>query len=158
MPELRTLTTLWLDSFPFGIMTSPSPALSRITLRYTLPFNNKKIKETGNKNVPVFTLLFGDFDVLMSPPTPSFGGIRAALLPDEKRNKIAEGTAFRKNTAVITTWEWNHNAGKASFWLDETVARKWKEDEWWVTVLRQDIWDICAEPERVEQTMRVCGE
>jgi hypothetical protein len=55
--------------------------------------------------------------------------IRSTLLPDEKRDKSASGTAFRKNSAFSSKWEWEYNEKSATFWLGELTMQKWKEED-----------------------------
>jgi hypothetical protein len=78
--------------------------------RYRITFNEDQLRWYGDTETPVSTLLFCDqagIDVLMGVNFTSAAptSVRVALLSDEKRNKSAAAAEFRKNSAVISTWE-----------------------------------------------------
>jgi hypothetical protein len=143
MVELRVLTALWLPELPFGLaspLAVPFPSQIRsCSIKFT---------ETiwrGDTKTPVFSLLFCKGDYVKALLEPGLN-IRAVLLSDERRDKSASATAIRKNCAVINTWEWAPSTKTGSFWLDEEVARKWKQERWIATILRMDSWIACAMP------------
>jgi hypothetical protein len=118
MPELRSLTALWLSELPFGFALPIQASIVAQVKRYRIKFDNEQLEWHGETKSPAFTLIFCRETVMPSLIQPH-KDIRSMLLPDEKRDKSASGTAFRKNSAVISTWEWDYNEKSATFWLDK---------------------------------------
>jgi hypothetical protein len=149
--ELRTLTTLWLPELPFGLMLpSALPNLSKVR-KYSVHFTQTTWK--GDTNQAVFNLMFSKleyFHTIMAgaPSYPESTNLRSALLFDEKKDTSFRAEDLRKNCTIISTWTWNMEKKRGTFWIDEDVIEKMlKEGDWYVTILRQDSWQLCAKPE-----------
>ncbi|KAF3036015.1 hypothetical protein E8E11_005800, partial [Didymella keratinophila] len=128
MPGLRSLTALWLNQLPFGI-TSPiqAPPAARVQ-RYRITFDKEQLKWQGDTKTPVFTLIFCRETVMPLLIQPH-KDIRSTLLPDESTIEAHRALAFRKNSALIGTWEWKHNEMSATFWLNEATIQKLEDED-----------------------------
>ncbi|KAF2646862.1 hypothetical protein P280DRAFT_465013 [Massarina eburnea CBS 473.64] len=153
MAEIRTLAALWLgEDIGFGLASAvllPTPSKIR---SFSIRFSD--VGKHGVIKTPVFTLLFADrkcLDGILAPPSGSDGAynIRKSLLSDEKKEKGNVPEAFRKNSAVVTTWKWEMKESMGTFWMDEQVVEMWMKDDWVVSILRQDEWKLCVPPMNV---------
>jgi len=158
VPEMRTLTALWLSELPFGLAQQPTPPKLNKIRRYSVHFTSTHWD--GVTSMSVFNLLFAKETPLqltfaVTLRKPGSNNCRPPLLFDEKQDTSPEAKALRTNCAIVSTWTWNAKEERGTFWMDEDTMETWlKEGDWRVTILRQDSWRLCAMPEALGTALR----
>lgn len=138
--EFRSLTTMWLAELPFGLVDT-DPGFSPMNIRhFEIAFGNN-ITWHGHKNIRAFSILMVSLTKVASTKN-----LRSLLLPGEMGTQGEKGTVFKRDCAVVTTWEWKVKANAGSFWLEEKAMRKMVEEGWSAIIFRDDNYEVCSKP------------
>jgi hypothetical protein len=162
IPELSTLTAIWLAKLPFGISLAlriPHPSSIR---RYTIRFTKIRDDHINRQpSVPALTLLFSRNDARtlacdQASHVVDFT-LRKALMADDQGYAEAKFAKLRENCFMVTTWTWDREAKAASFWFDSNVMDRMRVrfPHWTVNILRTDLWDDVAATEALNSVLRV---
>jgi hypothetical protein len=139
LAEFRTLAAQWTAVLPFGLQSAHIPPKTRIR-RYTLnvwPINREDKDRFGL--VPAFILVFWDNEGQGSHGRIWRMNLRSVLLPDEKGSKDAAAVKMREGgLSVVGVWSFDSVKDEASFWMDEDVVKKWKNEDWMAQIWRED--------------------
>jgi hypothetical protein len=151
IPELSTLTAMWLSELPFGITTPLTiPKLTTIK-RYTICFTDvTDLEKNYEPSIPSLTVIFTRLDARTvageeATRMPDFT-LRKALMADEQGYHDNAFVLLRHKSVVITTWMWDREQRTADFWFDAALMARMLAERpvWTVNILRMDIWDDAA--------------
>lgn len=154
VPELGTLTAMWLSKLPFGIATPLTmPKLTTIK-RYTIRFTQvTDLEKNYEPRIPSLAILFSQFHARKSARdeatrVPDFT-LRKALMSDDQGYHGDTFVMLRQKSVVITTWDWDKEKRSASFWFSAALMDRMLAERpvWTVNTLRMDFWDDAAVPD-----------
>lgn len=147
MADLTTLTSIWLPALDFGLFKGyellPDPKNIR---KYSIDFDYIRFENAFEKT---FVLVFMDAKFLV--PAGPFLPLRALLCQQDRdvHNGIKSPADLReKGLHVVTTWAFETETKKATFWMREDIVKGMSEGraDWYVGIWRTDNWAVAAHP------------
>ncbi|KAK4501165.1 hypothetical protein PRZ48_006971 [Zasmidium cellare] len=140
--EFTTLLSMSQCTLPFGIL---SPHIPPIQLAHQYSFAFPEVPDIIAET-PAFILVL--FSMHLLPREAEKEGIRQFLLSDETGSKTQKGrTAREEGIHIVSTWQWDRQGKKATFWLQNDVFEQLDRSTWGISIWRTDSWIRQAGPE-----------
>lgn len=139
--EMTTLLSMWQPTLPFGIISRHIPPVQEV---HQYSFTFKEVPNLAGE-FPAFILML--FSLSLFTTEFDFSRLRRFMLSEEKASKKKKvRVAWQEGIHVLSTWRWDRQRKKATFWLRKDVCDKLDRREWGISIWRTDTWMRHAGP------------